>query len=87
MSRFYSTASEDLTSLDDYVSRMNEGQETIYYITADTLEAAKRSAQLEGFKAKGIEVIFFTDAVDEFWLQMVPEFDSKKLAVSDTWFF
>ena len=80
MSRFYSTASEDLTSLDDYVSRMNEGQETIYYITADTLEAAKRSAQLEGFKAKGIEVIFFTDAVDEFWLQMVPEFDSKKLA-------
>lgn len=80
MSRFYSTASEDLTSLDDYVSRMNEGQETIYYITADTLEAAKRSAQLEGFKAKGIEVIFFTDAVDEFWLQMVPEFDSKKFA-------
>ena len=80
MSRFYSTASEDLMSLDDYVSRMNEGQETIYYITADTLEAAKRSAQLEGFKAKGIEVIFFTDAVDEFWLQMVPEFDSKKLA-------
>ena len=80
MSRFYSTASEDLTSLDDYVSRMNEGQETIYYITADTLEAAKRSAQLEGFKAKGIEVIFFTDAVDEFWLQMVPEFDGKKLA-------
>jgi molecular chaperone HtpG len=80
MSRFYSTASEDLTSLDDYVSRMNEGQETIYYITADTLEAAKRSAQLEGFKAKGIEVLFFTDAVDEFWLQMVPEFDGKKLA-------
>jgi molecular chaperone HtpG len=80
MSRFYSTASEDLTSLDDYVSRMNEGQETIYYITADTLEAAKRSAQLEGFKAKGIEVVFFTDAVDEFWLQMVPEFDGKKLA-------
>lgn len=80
MSRFYSTQGDELTSLDDYVSRMNDGQDTIYYITADSLEAAKRSPQLEGFKAKDIEVIFFTDPVDEFWLQMVPEFDGKKLA-------
>lgn len=80
MSRFKSTSSDGLTSLDDYVSRMNDGQDTIYYITADSLEVAKRSAQLEGFKAKDIEVIYFTDAVDEFWLQMIPEFEGKKLA-------
>ena len=80
MARFESTLDTGLTSLDDYVSRMNEGQETIYYINADNLEAAKRSPQLEGFKAKDIEVLYFTDPVDEFWLQMVPEFEGKKLA-------
>lgn len=80
ISKFHSTEDKGLTSFDDYVSRMNEEQETIYYINADTLEAAKRSPQLEGFKAKGIEVLYFCDAVDEFWLQMVPEYDGKKLA-------
>lgn len=80
MSRFHSTADDGLTSLDDYVTRMKETQDTIYYINGDNLEVAKRSPQLEGFKAKGIEVLYFTDAVDEFWLQMVPEFDGKKLA-------
>ncbi|MDG1994988.1 MAG: molecular chaperone HtpG [Emcibacteraceae bacterium] len=80
MARFESTLDTGLTSLDDYVSRMNDGQETIYYINADNLEAAKRSPQLEGFKAKDIEVLYFTDPVDEFWLQMVPEFEGKKLA-------
>ncbi|MCC3861942.1 molecular chaperone HtpG [Pseudemcibacter aquimaris] len=80
MSLFNSTEGDDLTTLEDYVSRMNEGQDTIYYITADNLAAAKRSPQLEGFKAKGIEVLYFVDPVDEFWLQMMPEFDGKKLA-------
>ena len=79
ISRFESTADKGLTSLEDYVGRMKDGQDTIYYITADSLEAAKRSPQLEGFKAKEIEVLYFTDPVDEFWLQMVPEFDGKKL--------
>lgn len=80
MSRFESTADKGLTGLEDYVSRMIKDQDTIYYITADTLDAAKRSAQLEGFKAKNIEVLYFTDPVDEFWLQMVPEFEGKKFA-------
>lgn len=80
MARFESTVDKGLTSLEDYVSRMNEGQEAIYYINADNLDAAKRSPQLEGFKAKDIEVLYFTDPVDEFWLQMVPEFEGKKLA-------
>lgn len=79
LSRFHSTAGDELTSLEEYVSRMSEGQDTIYYITGDSLVAAKRSPQLEGFKAKNIEVLYLTDPVDEFWMQMVPEFDGKKL--------
>lgn len=78
ISRFESTQDKGLTSLDDYVSRMGKDQKAIYYITGDNLKAAKRSPQLEGFKAKNIEVLYFTDPVDEFWLQMVPEFDGKK---------
>ena len=78
ISRFYTTADEELTSLEGYVSRMGEGQDTIYYITGDSLVAAKRSPQLEGFKAKNIEVLYLTDPVDEFWMQMVPDFDGKK---------
>ncbi len=80
ISRFETTADKGLSTLDDYVSRMKKGQDTIYYITADSLAAAKRSPQLEGFKAKKIEVIYFTDPVDEFWLQMMPEYDGKKFA-------
>jgi len=78
ISRFHTTADEELTSLEGYVSRMGEGQDTIYYITGDSLVAAKRSPQLEGFKAKNIEVLYLTDPVDEFWMQMVPDFDGKK---------
>ncbi|MBT5073650.1 MAG: molecular chaperone HtpG [Kordiimonadaceae bacterium] len=78
LSLFESTADKGLTTLDDYISRMNEDQKTIYYITADTLEAAKRLPQLEGFKAKDIEVLYMIDPVDEFWLQMVPEYEGKQ---------
>ena len=77
LSRFHSSADKGLTTLDDYISRMQDDQQNIYYITADTIEAAKRSPQLEGFKAKNIEVLYLCDPVDEFWLQMVPEYEGK----------
>jgi molecular chaperone HtpG len=74
LARFRSTGAEGLTSLEDYVGRMKPGQTAIYTITADSPEAALRSPQLEGFRAKGVEVLLLTDPVDEFWLPMVAKF-------------
>ena len=76
--RFRSTASEKLTSLEDYISRMKKGQENIYYLSASDPETAKNSPQLEAFIAKGIEVLFMTDTIDEFWLPIQGEFRNKK---------
>ena len=77
--RFFSTnASRRLVSLDDYVSRMKEGQEEIYYILGEKLETLEKSPQLEGFKSRGLEVLFFNDTIDSFWLQMAGTFKSKK---------
>jgi molecular chaperone HtpG len=74
--RFASTQSDAATvSLADYKARMKEGQEAIYYITADTFAAAKNSPQLEIFRKKGIEVLFMTDRVDEWALNYLDEFD------------
>ena len=74
--RFASTTSETVqVSLADYKARMKEGQEAIYYITADTLAAAQHSPQLEVFKKKGIEVLLMTDRVDEWALNFLNEFD------------
>jgi molecular chaperone HtpG len=67
------------TSLADYKARMKEGQEAIYYITADTLAAAKNSPQLEVFKKKGIEVLLMTDRVDEWALNYLHDFDGTPL--------
>jgi molecular chaperone HtpG len=76
--RFQSTTSgDDLISLADYVGRMKDGQEAIYYISGDEIDQIRKSPQLEGFAAKGIEVLLLTDAVDEFWLPAVGEFDGK----------
>ncbi|MCE2690943.1 MAG: molecular chaperone HtpG [Rubrivivax sp.] len=80
--RFASTqaANDDQgVSFTDYVGRMKEGQDAIYYITADTLAAAKGSPQLEVFKKKGIEVLLLTDRVDEWMLSHLHEFDGKPL--------
>ena len=66
-------------ALADYVSRMKHGQEKIYYVTADSFAAASNSPHLEVFKKKGIEVLMFTEPVDEWWLGQVEEFDGKKL--------
>jgi molecular chaperone HtpG len=73
------STSEGLTSLTDYVARMKEGQDAIYYMTAATRSAAERSPHLEAFRDKGYEVLFFTDPVDELWLRIGREFQGKKL--------
>ena len=78
--RFASTTSDDANvGFADYKARMKEGQEAIYYITADTLAAAKNSPQLEVFKRKGIEVLLMTDRVDEWALNYLHDFDGTPL--------
>jgi molecular chaperone HtpG len=78
--RFASSTSDTVSvGLADYKARMKEGQEAIYYITADTLAAAKNSPQLEVFKKKGIEVLLMTDRVDEWALNYLNEFDGTPL--------
>ena len=77
--RFASSTQDGTTSLADYKALMKEGQEAIYYITADTLAAAKNSPQLEVFKKKGIEVLLMTDRVDEWALSQLFEFDGTPL--------
>jgi molecular chaperone HtpG len=79
--RFVSTASEGkpTVSLADYVARMKTGQKAIYYVTADTLEAARSSPHLEVFRKKGVEVLLLTDRIDEWMLTFLTEFDGKPL--------
>ena len=80
--RFASThndSSEQSVSLDDYISRMKEGQKAIYYITADSYVAAKNSPHLELFNKKGIEVLLLSDRIDEWMLSYLTEFDGKQL--------
>jgi len=78
--RFASTTTDAVSvSFAEYKTRMKEGQEAIYYITADTLAAAKNSPQLEVFRKKGIEVLLMTDRVDEWALNFVQEFDGTPL--------
>ncbi|SFF21427.1 molecular chaperone HtpG [Paracidovorax wautersii] len=78
--RFPSTTTDSATvSLAGYKARMKEGQEAIYYITADTLAAAKNSPQLEVFKKKGIEVLLMADRVDEWALNYLHDFDGTPL--------
>jgi molecular chaperone HtpG len=68
-----------LASLDEYAGRMKEGQEAIYYLTGASAEAAARSPLLEAFKAKGYEVLLFSDPIDELWLEQAPRFRDKAL--------
>jgi molecular chaperone HtpG len=81
--RFSSTQadSEEATvSLADYVGRMKEGQDRIYYVTADTFRAARHSPHLELFRAKGIEVLLLHERIDEWLVANLPEFEGKPLA-------
>ncbi|WP_180089639.1 molecular chaperone HtpG [Acinetobacter sp. YH12219] len=77
----FATASNDdvVTSLADYKANMKEGQKAIYYVTADSLNAAKNSPQLELFKKKGIDVLLMTERVDEWAMEFVFEFDGTPL--------
>ncbi|EXI88990.1 MAG: High temperature protein G [Candidatus Accumulibacter regalis] len=80
--RFASTQAdtpEESVSLADYVARMKEGQEKIYYVTAETFTAAKNSPHLEIFRKKGLEVLLLSDRVDEWVTSHLTEFDGKQL--------
>jgi molecular chaperone HtpG len=80
--RFASThadATDEIVSLKDYIGRMKEGQEKIYYVTAETFNAAKNSPHLEVFRKKGIEVLLLSDRVDEWVVSHLSEFDGKPL--------
>jgi molecular chaperone HtpG len=79
LARFRSTAGEGLSSLADYVARMKPGQDAIYYISGESVEAAAKSPQIEGFAVRGIEVLLLADPVDEFWIPAVGSYDSKTL--------
>ena len=77
--RFRSSAVEGWTSLSAYVSRMKDGQEAIFYLVADDAEALKSSPQLEGFRARGLEVLLLSDHVDAFWPDQLGKFEEKPL--------
>jgi molecular chaperone HtpG len=77
VTRFQTTVSDELRSLSEIVADMKEGQDAIYYITGETIDMVRQSPQLEGFKARGVEVLLMTDPVDEFWLPAVGTFEDK----------
>jgi molecular chaperone HtpG len=75
--RFRSSAINGLTSLEDYVGRMKENQDAIFYICGEDAEKLARNPHLEGFRAKGVEVLLLTDTVDDFWPSAVGEYKGK----------
>ncbi len=77
--RFRSSSQEGWTSLPDYLSRMQVGQDAIYYLAGDNPEALRASPQLEGFRAKGIEVLLPADPIDAFWPERLDSFEGKQL--------
>ena len=77
--RFRSSTQDGWTSLAEYAERMPEGQEAIYYLIGDNTDAMKASPQLEGFRAKGWEVLLMADPIDAFWPERLDSFMDKKL--------
>jgi len=79
LARFRSTHGEELTSLDDYVTRMQEGQKDIYYITGEDPARLAASPQIEGLRAKGYEVLLLSDQIDFFWPERLGTYEGHKL--------
>lgn len=77
--RFHSTRGDELTSFNDYVTRMKASQKHIYYLTGTDLATLRVNPQLEGFAAREIEVLLLTDPIDEFWVQTFYEYQGKKI--------
>jgi molecular chaperone HtpG len=77
IARFRTTNDADWTTLEAYLGRMKEGQDEIYYITGESVAALRTSPQLEVARAKGVEVLLFEDAVDEFWLPEMGPYQGK----------
>ena len=78
LARFRSTTRDGWVSLDQYVEAMKPGQEAIYTITGDNLDLVRKSPQLEGFRARGVEVLLLTDAIDEFWMPAIGAYKEKQ---------
>ena len=79
LARFRSTAREGWVSLDDYVAAMKPGQEAVYTITGDNIDLVRKSPQLEGFRARGVEVLLLTDPIDEFWTTAIGTYKEKPI--------
>ena len=77
--RFYTLNESGLISFSDYVAHMKPGQKNIYYITGSDLETLRHHPQLEGFAARGIDVLLLTDPIDEFWVQTYSDYQGKKI--------
>jgi molecular chaperone HtpG len=77
LARFRTSASDTPISLETYVGRMKPGQDAIYTISGEDPKQLVASPQLEGYRAKGVEVLLLTDPIDEFWMPMVQKFDGK----------
>ena len=76
---FASSAGPEPTTLADYVSRMKDGQEEIYFMTGESRVQVENSPHMEAFQAQGYEVLLLTDPVDEIWVEAVPEYEGKRL--------
>ena len=76
--RVFSNKENKLITMQDYLDNMAEGQDSIYYLTADTLKQAQSSPHLEGFKSKEVDVLLMTDPIDAFWMSQMVQFNEKK---------